>query len=52
MSFLRRKYYKEALPIVYEVKKFWKTNSAIILTFSVKYRPDYVHFGDHIRMKA
>ena len=37
---------------VYEVKKLSGTNSAIVLTFSTEYVPDYVHFGNHIKMKV
>ena len=39
-------------PNVYEVKKLSGTNNAIVLTFSTEYTPDYVHFGNHIRMKV
>ena len=39
-------------PSVYEVKKLSGTNNAIVLTFSAEYVLDYVHFGNHIRMKV
>ena len=37
---------------VYEVKKLSGTNNAIVLTFSTEYIPDYIHVGNHIRMKV
>ena len=37
---------------VYEIKKFRGTNHAILLVFSTEHLPDYVSFGDHVRMRV
>ena len=39
-------------PNVYQVKKLWGTNGAILITFSTQHLPDFIHFGDHIRIKV
>ena len=43
---------QRSLPNVYEVKKLSGTNNAFMLTLSTEYAPDYVHFGNHIRMNV
>ena len=37
---------------VYKVKKFRGTNNAILLEFSTENLPDFVSFGDHVRMRV
>ena len=39
-------------PNVYEVKKIKGTNNVILLNFSSEYLPDYISFGDHVRMRV
>ena len=51
-KFSEDKILQRSPPNVYQVKKLSETNNAIVLTFSTEYVPDYVHFGNHIRMKV
>ena len=39
-------------PNVYEVKKLRGTNNVILLNFSTEYLPDYVNFGDYVRVRV
>ena len=43
---------KRSPPSIYEVKKLKGTNNVIMLYFSTEYLPDYVNFGDHVRMRV